>query len=354
VADDVERTEKPTPKRRAEARREGQIAISQEVYIVANLLAVTTVLLFLGETAVQQGILLFRRAWEPLNTFGPGIASERLLQAFGAAGGVVLPVLGAAAMAAVIAGIAQTGGNLATKRLRPKFSRLNPTQNVSRLIKHDAPMQLGKSIVKLLTVGGVVAAVVISRVDEYTGLSRLPLYEVIGFQLGTILRAFLAGSLVLLVLAALDYAAERYRNEKKLRMTHQEVKDERKQAEGDPQVKARQRSLQMERARTRMMAQVPEADVVVTNPDHVSIAIQYRRAEMQAPKVLAKGRGFLALRIRELAQGAGVPLVRNPPLARALYRSVKVNQSIPEKLYQAVAELLAYVYRLDRERARAW
>lgn len=354
MADDVERTEQPTPKRREEARRQGQIAISQEVFTVANLLAVTGVLLFLGGTAVRQGILLFHQAWQLPDTFGPAVAVERLRQAFGAAGSFLLPVLGAAALAAVIAGILQTRGNLAPTRLKPKFSKVSPAKNLSRIVKHDAPMQLGKSILKLVIVGGVIASVVISQLEQYAGLSRLPLYQVIGFQLGTILRAFLAGCLALLVLALADYAAEHWRNEKKLKMSRQEIKDEARQSEGDPHLKARVRSMRMERARTRMMAQVPEADVVVTNPDHVSVALLYRRARMQAPKVVAKGQGFIALRIREIAQECGVPIMRNPPLARTLYRSVKVNQIIPEKLYEIVAELLAYIYRLDRTRTRAW
>jgi flagellar biosynthetic protein FlhB len=354
VADDVERTEQPTPKKRQEARREGQIAISQEVFTVANLLAVTGVLFFLGGTAVHQGVQLFHRAWQVPDAFGPAVAAERLRQVFGAAGGFLLPVLGAAVAAALIAGVLQTRGNLAPRRLKPKFSKLSPAKNLSRLIKHDAPIQLGKSLLKLVIVGGVLAWVVISHLEEYRGLSRLPLYQVIGFVFGTILRTFLAGCLALLVLALADYAAEVWRNEKQLKMSRQEVKDEARQSEGDPHLKSRVRSLQMERARTRMMAQVPEADVVVTNPDHVSVALLYRRAAMRAPKVVAKGRGFIALRIREIAEECGVPIVRNPPLARTLYRSVKVNQTIPEKLYEVIAELLAYVYRLNRTRTRAW
>jgi flagellar biosynthetic protein FlhB len=354
VADDVEKTEQPTPKKRQEARREGQLAISQEVFTVANLLAVTAVLLFLGGTAVHQGMQLFQRALQLPDSFDPAVAAELLRQAFGAAGAVVLPVLGAAALAALIAGVAQTGGNLAPRRLKPKFSKLNPAQNLNRLIKHDAPMQLGKSLLKLVIVGGVIASVVIGQLGQYAGLSRLPLFEVIGFQLGTILHAFLAGCLALLVLAIADYAAERWRTEKQLKMSRQEVKDEARQSEGDPHLKSHMRSLRMERARTRMMDQVPEADVVVTNPDHFSIALLYRRATMRAPKVVAKGRGFIALRIRDIAQECGIPIVRNPPLARTLYRSVKVNQVVPEKLYEVVAELLAYVYRLNRTRTRAW
>lgn len=354
MAEDVERTEEPTAKRRLESRREGQIAISQEVFVVANLLGVSGILLFLGTTGVHQGIRLFHRTWQVPDTFDPTVAVEKIRQAFGAAVAFSLPVLIAAALAAIVAGILQTRGNLAPRRLKPKFNKLNPAKNLSKLIKHDAPMQLGKSIVKLVIVGGVIGSVIVSNLERYSTLSQLPLYTVISFQLSTILHAWLAGCLALLVIAIADYAAEHYRNEKQLKMTRQEVKDERRQSEGDPHIKSRLRSLQMERTRTRMMAQVPEADVVVTNPDHVSVALLYRRAKMRAPKVVAKGRGVLALRIREIAREFGVPIVRNPPLARTLYRSVKVDQIIPETLYQLVAELLAYIHRLDRARSRSW
>jgi flagellar biosynthetic protein FlhB len=354
VADDVERSEKPTPKRRQEARREGQIAISQEIFTVANLLAVTVILLFLGARAVRHAGELFQRAWSMPDVVDPGFAADRLRETFGAASGVLLPILLTAAVAAVVAGVAQTKGNISFRRLRPRFSKLSPAKNLSRIVKHDAPIQLGKSLLKLAVVGGTIAFVVTNHIGEYSGLSRLPLFTVLGFEFGTLLRAWLAGCVAMIFIAAGDYAAEVWRTEKQLKMSRQEIKDEARQSEGDPQVRARIRSLQMEQARTRMMDQVAKADVVVTNPDHFSVALLYQREEMTAPKVVAKGRGFLALRIREIAEASGVAIVRNPPVARTLYRSVKVNQIIPEKLYQTVAELLAYVHRLDREKARAW
>ena len=231
---------------------------------------------------------------------------------------------------------------------------MNPSKNLSRIFKHDAPIQLAKSILKIIVIGGTIAFVIMNHMGEYAGLSRLPLFTVIGFEFGMLLRVWLAGCVAMLLIAIGDYAAEVWRNEKGLKMSKQEIKDESRQSEGDPHVRARIRSLQLEAARSRMMDQVAKADVVVTNPDHFSIALLYQREELLAPKVVAKGRGFLAQRIREIAESSGVPIVRNPPLARTLFRSVKVNQIIPEKLYQTVAELLAYVHRLDRSRQRAW
>jgi flagellar biosynthetic protein FlhB len=169
-----------------------------------------------------------------------------------------------------------------------------------------------------------------------------------------VIEMYIAAALALVVVAAADYAWIWWRTEQALKMTKSEIKDEARQTQGDPLVRARMRSLALERARRRMMADVAKADVVVTNPDHYAVALSYVRGEMRAPKVLAKGRGWIALRVREVAREAGVPIVENPPLARALYRSVRIGQAVPEKLYQAVAQVLAYVWRLDRARARAW
>ena len=168
------------------------------------------------------------------------------------------------------------------------------------------------------------------------------------------LKALLVGTLALIIVAVIDYAYMFWKNEKGLKMSKSEVKDEMRQSMGDPMMRAHMLSLQLERARERMMDAVPKADVVVTNPEHISVALSYKRGEMFAPRVVAKGGGFLAFRIRDIAREAGVPIVENPPLARALYRSVRVGESVPERLYEIVAEVLAYVYRLDRSRGLAW
>ncbi len=354
MADDVERTEKPTPKRRQEARREGQIATSQEVFTVANLMAVTVMLLFLGERAVRSATQLFQRAWIMPDTVDLAFAVERMRTTFGAASNVLLPIFLVTAGAAIVAGLAQTRGNVAFKKLRPQFKRMNPSKNLARIFKHDAPIQLAKSVLKIIVIGGTIAFVIVNHMAEYAGLSRLPLFTVIGFEFGMLLRAWLAGCVALLLIAIGDYTAEVWRTEKQLKMSRQEIKDESRQAEGDPHVRARIRSLQLDAARSRMMDQVAKADVIVTNPEHFGVALLYQREEMTAPKVVARGRGFLAQRIREIAERSGVPIVRNPPLARTLFRSVKVNRIIPEKLYRTVAELLAYVHRLDQSRRRAW
>jgi flagellar biosynthetic protein FlhB len=354
VADELEKTEQPTPKRHEEARRKGQIAVSTEVFTVANLLGVTLTLMAMSVSVIYQGMHTFHTLWTPRDELDVETASELLRIAFGAAAHVILPILLAAAGAALIVGLAQTKGNFSVYKLKPKASKLNPIKNLSRIFKKQAVIELPKSVFKVLIVGGVIWFTIERHFSDYPGVSRLPLMQIIGFQLSVVLEAYLAGALALVLIAGGDYAYQYWQVSKSLKMSKTEVREERRQMEGDPYLKAHQRSAQYERARTRMMEAVPKADVVVTNPEHISVALLYRRPEMSAPKVVAKGAGFLAHRIREIAQAAGVPIIENRPLAQSLYRWVKVNQMIPERLYQAVAEVLAYVYRLDRARARTW
>jgi len=354
VAEDVERTEDPTPKRRSQARSEGQLAISQEAFIFANLLMVTLTLMFMGPTALSTALSTTQTLWKPRTDLDLAGLLEVLALIGNALTKILTPILIGVVVGTVAIGELQTRGNLATKKLRPKLDKLNPATNLGRIVKRQAIIDLPKSILKILACAGVIYFAISSRLDAYLGLLHLPLVEIAAFQLGTILRAYLAGCGALLVIALIDYSYQYWRNEQALKMTKTEVKEERRQSEGDPMVKSRLRSLQYERARSRMMEAVPKADVVITNPTHVSIALAYDRAEMQAPRVVARGAGILALRIRSIANASGVPIVENPPLARSLYRSTKVGDYIPERLYRAVAETLAYVYRMDRRRTQAW
>ncbi len=354
MADDVERTEDPTPRRREQARKRGQIAVSREVFTVTNLLAVTLTLMALRDLPVRQALAKVPLIWHPRAELDPGAAVELLRIAFSGGIVVLIPILGMTVVAALVGGLIQTRGNIATEAARPKASKLSPARNLSRIFKKDGPIELPKSLLKLLIVVSAVAYAIASNLEEYRGLPRLPLFSIIGFQLGIVLKALLAGALALIIVALIDYAYIFWKTEKGLKMSKSEVKDEMRQSMGDPMIRARMLSLQLERARERMIEAVPNADVVVTNPEHVSVALSYKRGDMVAPKLVAKGGGFLAFRIREIARDAGVPIVENPLLARALYRSVKVGEMIPERLYEIVAEVLAYVYRLDRGRATAW
>ncbi len=354
MANDVERSEEPTPRRREQARAEGQLALSQDAFVFANLAAVTCALLWTGRSALEHSLAGFHALWRPRTDFSPGEALELWQTAFGLGARVALPVLLAALAAGIAVGLLQTRGNWAPKRLRPRLARLSPGQNWKRVVRAQGPIELPKATLKLLLVGGLMLYFTFGRLGEFLGLAQLPLLASLRFQLEVLLGSFAVGCAALLAIAGVDYAYQYRRVEQQLRMSRSDVSEERRQFEGDPLVKARMRSLQLERARTRMMAAVPEANVIVTNPEHVSIALGYERGAMHAPRVLAKGRGLLALRIREIAREAGVPIVENPPLARSLYRAVKVGQEIPERLFQAVAQVLAYVYRLDPRRRRSW
>jgi flagellar biosynthetic protein FlhB len=354
MAEDVERTEPPTPRRRSEAALEGQIAISHDALVFANLLAVTLALLWLGSSLAERALRLFPELWQPVESFDAAVGVDLLRRAFGSAGRALLPLLLGSAAGVVAIGLLQTRGNLATKRLAPRLSRLDPARAAARLWRRHGPAELLKSLVKLAIVGGILAFVASRHLGEFQALGRLTPWRAAELQLGAVLEAFLFGCAALLVLAALDYLWQHRQTEQALRMTRQEVQDEMRQYQGDPHVRARLRSIQYERARTRMMQEVPKADVVVTNPEHLSVALRYERAQMRAPTVVAKGAGILALRIREIAREHGVPIVEDRPLARALYRGAKLGATIPQDLFQAVAQLLAFVYRLDPARPRAW
>jgi flagellar biosynthetic protein FlhB len=354
MAEDVERTEPPTPRRRREAALEGRIAISHDAFVFANLLAVTLALLWLGSGFVDRALSMIQDIWRPPPEFDAAVAVGMLRRAFGAAAAPMLSVLLASATTMIAIGLLQTRGSIATKRMQPKLGKLDPAKALGRLFKRQGPAELLKSIAKVAIVGGMLAYVASRHLEGFQALAQLTPWQAARFQLGVVIEAFLWGCVALLVLAALDYAWQHRQTEKALRMTRQEVQDELRQMQGDPHVKVRLRSLQYQRARTRMMQEVPKADVVVTNPQHLSIALRYERASMRAPTVVAKGAGILAQRIREIARQHGVPLVENPPLARTLYRGTQVGETVPEDLFQAVAELLAFVYRLDPRRPRAW
>jgi flagellar biosynthetic protein FlhB len=354
ATDDVERSEDPTPKRREQARAEGQIAISQDAFVFANLAAVTAALTFTGRSALQQSVAGFQQLWVPRTELSLAEAVAMLRSAFAVGLHIVVPLLVASLAAGIAVGQLQTRGNYALKRLKPRLSKLSPAQNWNRVFRTQGVVEVPKAAIKLALVGGLTLAFVWGRLDEFLGLAQLPLLASMRFQLDILTTTFAVGCAALLVLAAADYAYQHHRHEQKLKMSRSDVSEERRQFEGDPLIKARMRSLQYERARTRMMAAVPKADVIITNPEHVSVALGYERGEMSAPRVLAKGRGLLALRIREIAREAGVPIVENPPLARGLYRAVKIGQEIPERLFQAVAQVLAFVYRLDPRRRRSW
>jgi len=349
---DLEKTESATPKRLEKAREEGQVARSRELATFALLSAG-----FLGAWGMSGTIgahlqAMLRGAF----TFGHAGAfdTNRMLSGAGVAARegllALLPVLALTGVAALLAPMALGGWLVSTKSLEPKFSRLDPVAGLGRIFSVNGPIQLGMSLAKTLVVGGIGGLAIWQRRDEILGLAMQPAPRAFadGLHLVAVCCAMTVAGLF--VVAALDVPYQLWQHHRKLRMTKEEVKREMRENEGDPHVKGRIRQQQRAMARRRMMAQVPKADVVVTNPTHFAVALQYTDGEMRAPKVIAKGVNLVAARIREIAAEHGVPLLEAPPLARALYHNVELNREIPGPLYGAVAEVLAWVYQLKRFR----
>ncbi len=343
---DQERTEPPTPRRREEARKRGQVAKSREVSSAAVLLAASGFLILAGGSlsglAMNTMGGLISRSWEIQITaqtthqiFMDLLASTALLAG---------PVLGLLVIIVIASHVAQFGFLNATEALSPKWSRINPVEGFKRVFSLQSVAELIKGLLKMGIVAWVIWRTVMSEWETLASMGSVSAWDM-GSELAKgILNIGLRAGMVLAGLAILDFLYQRWEHERSLRMTKDEVKEEYRQREGDPKVRARIRQRQREMARRRMMAAVPKADVVITNPEHLAVALQYQKNTMSAPTVVAKGAGYLAAKIREVAKEHGVEIVENKPLAQALYKMVEVGSQIPAELYRAVAEVLAHVY----------
>lgn len=343
-----ERTESATPKRRAQAREEGQVVQSREV--VSATLFVGN-LAFLGAAGMSLSVTMLqltRSLLGRLDTVAltPLSISGLFTEVLGQIALMLAPLFLIVFVLALASNLLQSGIVFSTKALTPKWSRLNPLEGAKRLFSLQALNELFKSLVKIGIVGYIAYSTMAAVMPQVFPLTQQSVYEIVSFFGQIAFRIGLRTSYALIVLAVLDYGFQRWQYEKQLRMTTEEIKQEHKESDGDPQIKARVRSIMRETARKRMMEAVPKADVVVTNPTHLAIAISYRRADMHAPKVVAKGAGYVAERIKAIAQEHKIPIVENRPVARSLYRTVDLGAPIPETLYKAVAEILAYVYRI--------
>ncbi|MEO5346121.1 MAG: flagellar biosynthesis protein FlhB [Magnetococcus sp. YQC-9] len=347
-ADNESKTEDPTGKRLGDARDKGQVANSREVGTALLLIGATGVFYFHGDT-------LWNAFQEKMRFFLGGAISDDLTQeglsvlVDGVLIGVLIdlaPFLLVMMFMAIFASLIQHGFLFSWEPLIPKFSKINPWSGFKRLFSKRSLVDLFKSILKMSVISLVVYFAIKDSMREIMGWTATSI-EQVTVALGTeSLSVLWKVSLAFLSFALFDYLYQRFEHMKALRMTKQEVKDELKQMEGDPLVKSRIRQIQREMAQRRMMAEVPKADVVITNPTHVAVALLYQQGKMAAPKVVAKGRGHVAERIRDLARNSRVPIVENPPLARTLFKEVDLDRVIPHELFKAVAEVLAYVYGL--------
>jgi flagellar biosynthetic protein FlhB len=350
------KTEKATPKKREDARKKGQVAKSVDVNGAAILMAGLLALTAVGPKAMEQMKLAMHQVFDLMarphvvDQHGIGELFMLIAQRVGLA---FLPVAGACLIAGVLAATGQVGLKPSFEAIKPDFKKINPASGIKNLFnpQHFA-FETAKNLAKTAVVGAIVALAVFPRLDEMASLVGTPpevlLAEIARLVMSIAQRAAIA----YLVIAAVDLLYQRYRHEKNLRMDKEELKQEFKQQGLPAEIKSAQRRRAIELSRARMMDAVPTADVIVTNPTHYSVALKYESGS-PAPVVVAKGVDNLAFKIREVATAAGVMIVPDPPLARTLYASVDVGRQIPEDLYHAVAQLLAYVYRVAGARSAA-
>lgn len=348
---DLERTEPATPKRIQKARdEEGQVARSQELTTFTLLMAAAAGLLFMGAGLMDQ-LLKIMKAGMQLDrdlAFQPDLMLNRLYELAFEALLAMAPLLFLLIIVAFFAPMLLSGWLISSKALMPKFDRINPIKGIGRMFSMRSLIELAKAIVKTIVIGGVATLVIWQNKEAVMSLLTIPIDSGISRMGEYLVMSFLLTSGAMLLIVAMDVPFQIWEHVKQLRMTKEEIRKEVKEDEGDPYVKARIRGLQREAARRRMMSEIPKADVIVTNPTHYAVALRYKGETMRAPIVVAKGVHLLAARIREVADEHRIPILEAPPLARALYYHAELESEIPEKLYTAVAEVLAYVFQLKR------
>jgi flagellar biosynthesis protein FlhB len=348
----LERTEPASERRREQAREEGQVARSRELSTLALLLAGGGGLWFMGAGLTDKMSTLMRHGMQ-LDRALAYDTDLMLLRLKDSCVDVLLafsPLLALLVLAGIASALLLNGWLFSFKPLLPDWGRIDPMKGMARILSLHGAIEMLKAIAKAVVVGGVAAWVIWHNSGAVLSLAGEPLGAGMAHLLQLLGTSFLimAGSIALV--AAVDVPVQIWDHERKLRMTREEVRQENKETEGDPKLKAHIRSQQREMARRRMMAEIPKADVVVTNPTHYAVALRYQDGAMRAPKVVAKGAQLLAAHIRALAEEHHVPILEAPPLARALYRHAELGDEIPAALYTAVAEVLAYVYQLRRYR----
>ncbi|QPJ65447.1 MAG: flagellar biosynthesis protein FlhB [Candidatus Nitrohelix vancouverensis] len=344
-----QKTEEPSSKRITDAQEKGNFANSREITSTFILLGSITIFLFAGQELTLKMIFAWHEILSQAGSTQLSIEEsynifkwtlDRMFQ-------ILAPILLSIMLAGIIANLFQTQGfKFSVKPLAPKWSKLNPLKGFGRMFSKNSAAELFKSIFKITVISLVAYFSIMGHLEDIPPMMGYSVGQILVFLGEVSIEIMIKVLLTLILLAALDFSFQKYTYIENLRMTKQEVKDERKEMDGNPQIKQRIRSAQYEMARKRMMAAVPHADVVITNPTHISVAIKYDAEGASAPIVVAKGQDEMAARIRELAKKSDVPLVEDKPLARVLYKTVEIGQIIPSSLYKAVAEILAYVYRL--------
>lgn len=353
--DGQEKTEQATSKKLSETREKGQVARSQELNSLAVFFTGLLVLFFskgyVGEKLLEMTTYIF-------NSLGTLELSVNILSIYALKGtmiflSIVFPVLLGIVIVSLAVGYGQVGFKVTPKALQPKLNKLNPVTGFKNSFLSSRPLvELLKSVAKLGAIGIFSYFILEDMVINAIGLVNFTVLEIVNYMMDNSIEFLWRVSLVYVVIAFIDFTYQRKKHQKDLKMTKQEVKEENKQTEGDPLVKSQIRGKQMEVARNRMMQDVPTADVVITNPTHYAVALKYEIGKTSAPKVVAKGKDLLAQKIKKIAKDNNVPMHEDVPLARALYKACDVGSEIPEDLFKAVAQILAYIFKLKEERKR--
>lgn len=347
-----EKTEKATPKKRQDARKKGQVLKSQDVTAGILLLFMFIFIFFYAKSIYGRLFSLTKNFLEKdifLEVTSPGMALEVYKNVLIEMAYMLLPVFAVAVIAGVGANFLQFGFLFTTESLKFDLKKIDPIKGVKKIISVRAIINLVKSLLKVAFIGSITTAVIFMYLEDVLELGFHTPAEILATVAKLTGIMGLAASVILIVIALLDYLYERFDYEKNLKMSKQDIKDEHKNAEGDPLIKSKIKQRQREMAMRRMMQEIPSADVVITNPTHYAIALKYDEDSMDAPRVVAKGTDFIAQKIKLIAKENDVIMVENRPLARAMYDQVEIGGQVPEEFFKAIAEILAYVYRIKRK-----
>lgn len=345
---DQEKTEQPTTQRREEFRKSGQVAQSREIGTILILLGVSVTLYFLSRQLLGVTMGMFEKTFE--FDIQDAARDGNILLMFSKLGGtafsMIAPVFLVALLMAIIASVGQIGFLFSWENVSPNLERINPLNGLGKIFNLRSLVEGVKSVFKIALLGGVGFLVLKDEIRSLPHLAQVPVGDLF-IHIGNILfRLTMTVCIPMAILAVLDFMFQKWDLDKRMRMTKQEVKEEFKQREGDPLIKARIKRIQRDLAQKRMMTKVPKADVIITNPTHIAVALKYDRTSMAAPVLVAKGADRIAEKIKEIARANGVPVVENKPLARTIFKTMKIGHAIPKSLYNAVAEVLAYVYKV--------
>ncbi len=351
---DAEKTEQATDQRREDFRKRGQVAQTRELATVMALFTSALLFTMMGSYFLEQMTSIFRMSFGPflIDAARGGDYVPAMMFAFQKGTMIVAPLAGMLTLMGVASTVLQTGLLNNEEALEFKWEKINPLAGLKRIMSLQNLIEGLKSCLKVIAIAAVMLMIIKDQVIKVPTLLQLNVNQIFLFMGDLTIRLLGSVGVFMAVIAAADYFIQRWELEKQMRMTKQEIKEEHKSREGDPLIKARIRRVQREMANKRMMADVPKADVIITNPTHIAVAIQYDPMSMAAPKIVAKGAGIIAEKIKALAREHNIPVMENKPLARTIFKTIKIGHTIPRELFTAVAQVLSYVYKLKKRNLR--